>query len=38
MRDVVGYDLAGFFTRNSKILRKEVEAVLKALLTPEVHE
>lgn len=35
MRDVVGYDLAGFFTRNSKFLRKEVESVLRALLTPE---
>ena len=38
MRDVVGYDLAGFFTRNRKILRKEVEVVLKALLTPEGQE
>jgi hypothetical protein len=35
MRDVVGYDLAGFFKRNRKLLRKEVEFVLKALLTPE---
>ncbi len=35
MRDVVGYDLAAFFTRNSDILREEVEAVLQALLTPE---
>lgn len=35
MRDVVGYDLAGFFTRNSDLLRKEVEVVLRALLTPE---
>ena len=34
MRDVVGYDLAGFFTRNSKVLRKEIELVLKALLIP----
>lgn len=38
MRDVVGYDLAGFFKRNRKILRKEVEVVLKALLTPEGQE
>ncbi len=35
MRDVVGYDLAGFFTRNSDVLRKEVEVVLRSLLTPE---
>ncbi len=35
MRDVVGYDLAGFFSRNSNVLREEVEMVLKALLTPE---
>ena len=38
MRDVIGYDLAGFFTRNSKALRKEVEVVLRALLTPEGQE
>lgn len=35
MRDVVGYDLAAFFHRNSKLLRAEIDAVLKALLTPE---
>ena len=35
MQDVVGYDLAGFFTRNSNVLRKEIELVLKALLIPE---
>jgi len=33
-KDVVGYDLAGFFERNSPLLRKEVESVLTALLTP----
>lgn len=33
-KDVVGYDLAGFFQRNSPELKKEVEAVLTALLTP----
>lgn len=33
-KDVVGYDLAGFFQRNSPALKKEVEAVLMALLTP----
>ena len=34
MRDVVGYDLAGFFRRNSVALRAEIDAVLTALLTP----
>jgi hypothetical protein len=33
-KDVVGYDLAGFFQRNSPALKKEVEAVLTALLAP----
>lgn len=32
-RDVVGYDVAGFFERNSKTLKTEVEAVLTALLS-----
>ncbi|MFN4293898.1 MAG: hypothetical protein ACK4JD_07190 [Thermoflexales bacterium] len=35
MRDVIGYDLAAFFERNSKTLRAEIESVLKALLAPE---
>jgi len=35
MRDVVGYDLAGFFKRNSATLRVEIDKVLKALLAPE---
>jgi hypothetical protein len=35
MRDVVGYDMAAFFKRNSKVLRTEIELVLKALLAPE---
>lgn len=35
MQDVVGYDLAGFFTRNSELLHKEIDRVLSALLTPE---
>ena len=35
MNEVVGYDLATFFTRNSKLFRSEVDAVLKALLAPE---
>ena len=37
MRDVVGYDLAGFFKRNSKSLRDEIDTVLKALLAPETN-
>jgi hypothetical protein len=32
-RDVVGYDLGRFFERNSARLRKEIEAVLKTLLS-----
>lgn len=35
MHHVVGYDLAGFFGRNSEACRKEVEAVFRSLLTPE---
>lgn len=35
MRDIVGYDLAAFFKRNSKSLRTEIDGVLKALLAPE---
>ena len=35
LRDVVGYDLAGFFERNSSTLREEVDTVLKSLLSPE---
>ncbi len=34
MRDIIGYDLAEFFKLNSEILRKEVESVLRNLLTP----
>jgi hypothetical protein len=33
-RDVLGYDLAGFFERNSKRLKAELEAVLRGLLKP----
>jgi len=33
-RDVVGYDLAGFFERNCRSLKKEVETVLTVLPTP----
>jgi hypothetical protein len=35
MHDVIGYDLAAFFKRNSKVLQAEIDAVLKALLAPE---
>ena len=35
MRDIVGYDLADFFTRNSQTLRIEIDNVLRALLTPD---
>lgn len=35
MREVVGYDLAAFFRRNSATLRCEIDSVLKALLAPE---
>jgi hypothetical protein len=33
MNTIVGYDLAGFFKRNHKALRTEIDAVLKALLS-----
>lgn len=35
MREIVGYDLAGFFNRNSETLHAEIDSTLKALLTPE---
>jgi len=35
-RDVLGYDLAGFFERNSKQLKAELESVLITLLEPDV--
>ncbi len=35
MRDVIGYDLAAFFRRNSSTLRKEVDAILQTLLAPK---
>ena len=35
MRDVIGYDLAGFFERNAETLRRELESVLSALLSPD---
>jgi len=33
--DVVGYDLAGFFQRNSTILRIRFEAIIEQLLAPQ---
>ena len=35
MKMIVGYDLAAFFARNSAALKREVESVLIALLTPK---
>ena len=35
MRDVIGYDLAGFFERNSEILKIEIDSVLRILLMRE---
>ena len=32
MRDVVGYDLAGFFNRNEDAIRDEVESIVNTLL------
>ena len=37
MRDVVGYDLAAFFERNSGTLREEINTTLKALLAAEAQ-
>jgi hypothetical protein len=35
MKDVIGYDLAGFFERNTELLRAEVDKVLRSLLAPD---
>lgn len=35
MKDVIGYDLAAFFERNSSTLQGELDVILKALLAPE---
>jgi hypothetical protein len=32
MKDIVGYDLAGFFTRNTETLQREINLVLEAIL------
>ncbi len=34
LEDVVGYDLAAFFSRNQEILKNEVDSVLRKLLKP----
>jgi hypothetical protein len=34
-KDVIGYDLANFFKRNSPILKLEVTSIIEGLLTPE---
>ena len=36
MRDVISYDLAEFFERNSSTLRKEIESILSTLLLAEM--
>ncbi len=35
MRDIVGYDLAAYFERNSSALRMETDVILNSLLSPE---
>jgi hypothetical protein len=35
-RQVLGYDLAGFFQRNSALIRREVDQVLRCLLSPGI--
>lgn len=35
MREVVGYDLAGFFERNAETFRSEIARVLQTLLDPQ---
>jgi len=32
--EVIGYDLAGFFQRNSSDIRKRFDAIIKQLLSP----
>ncbi len=34
-KDVIRYDLAAFFVRNSTILKREVRSIIKGILTPE---
>ena len=35
LREVIGYDLAKFFERNSSLLRREINAILESLLAPD---
>ena len=35
MQDVVGYNLAAFFERNSSAIREEIDSILKVLLAPK---
>ncbi len=37
-REVLGYDLAGFFARNSAVLKNTVSEIMQALLSPETIE
>ncbi len=37
MREIVGYDLAAFFERNSATLRTEIDTVLRGLLAPDTE-
>ncbi|GAA6622176.1 hypothetical protein [Scytonema sp. NUACC26] len=32
-KDVIGYDLAGFYQRNSERIKKQIEDILTALLS-----
>jgi hypothetical protein len=34
LREVVGYDLAGFFSRNQDTLKSEIDSILGKLLEP----
>jgi len=34
-KEVIGYDLAGFFQRNSRVLSEAIEEIIKTLLEPE---
>jgi hypothetical protein len=37
MSTVFGYDLAGFFERNSEILRQQIHQIVTDLLSPEAR-
>lgn len=38
MQNIIGYDMAGFFQRNSTALKNEIDSVLRALLSPGAQE